>query len=84
MTNADIINCKDVTSLNDEMSDFIRKNYAYVDVDKPVPPAVWGYKWETACKAGNDWKYGRYKICRDKMLRRRLTFNEFYGGGIVD
>ena len=48
---------------------------------------AYGYEsdeWVTVCPNGSDFKYGRYKIDTNKMLRRALTFAEFYSGGIVD
>lgn len=40
--------------------------------------------WVCVCLEGSDWKYGRYYIDPDRKLMRDCTFNEFYGGGIVD
>lgn len=40
--------------------------------------------WITVCLERSDFKYGCYKIDTNRMLRRGLTFAEFYSGGIVD
>jgi hypothetical protein len=29
-------------------------------------------------------KFGRYAVCKNTNLRRKLTMGEFYGNGIVD
>lgn len=80
MTNEDIINCKNITSMSEDMVNWLFKHYTEVEASAENL----AYKWETACRAGNDWKYGRFKVCREKMLWRGLTFSEFYGNGIVD
>lgn len=41
-------------------------------------------EWLTVCLEGNTFKYGRYKIDTNRMLRRGLTYAEFYSGGIFD
>lgn len=40
--------------------------------------------WEIVYFEENDEKFGRFAICKDKKIRRNLTFGEFYGGGVVD
>lgn len=80
MTNEDIINFKNKTSLPEVMVDFINREYTKCDEDKPFP----GAHWELACMKDNDWKYGRFYIDTKNKLWRGLTFSEFYGGGIVD
>ena len=35
-------------------------------------------EWVTVCIEGSDFKFGRYKIDTRNMLRRYLTFAEFY------
>lgn len=41
-------------------------------------------EWLTVCLEGNTFRYGRYKIDTNRMLRRGLTYAEFYSGGIFD
>ena len=41
-------------------------------------------KWYSIRKKGNDPKYGTLKICLDTMEWRGRSFDEFYGGGVVD
>lgn len=86
ITNLDILELKDVTSLPDELADWIFCNYKPVGehTTTPMTPEMQKLKWETACRKGNDWKYGRFKICRIEMLWRKLTMSEFYGGSTVD
>ena len=40
--------------------------------------------WEIVYFKENDEKFGRFAICKDKKIRRNLTFGEFYGNGVVD
>lgn len=86
ITNDDILALNDVTDIREDLWEWIFCNYKMVGEGSktPMTPEMWKYNWETACKKGNDWKYGRFKIDREHMLWRKLTFDEFYGGGIVD
>ena len=65
------------------MCDWVRTNYKKIDKEHMTEEEK-NLNWETACPENTDWKYGRFKLCREKKLYRGLTFNEFYGGGIVD
>lgn len=40
--------------------------------------------WEIVYFEENDEKYGRFAICEDEKIYRKLTFGEFYGSGVVD
>lgn len=82
VTNEDVLKLTpyEVRHLSPEMHEWIMCNYTRVRSD----PGNADWEWETACRAGNDWKYGRYKICRARMLWRDLSQDEFYGGGEVD
>ena len=86
LTNEDIIALKDVTSIENKLWDWIFSNYKPVGegTDTQMTPEMWKYKWETACRKDNDWKYGRFKIDREHMLWRKLTMSEFYEGSVVD
>ena len=81
MTNEDVIKlCESLSHLSGftityQMDKFIRNNYTETNSSG---------KFFTVCRKGNDTKYGRYKIDPYNMVWRGLTFNEFYGGGIVD
>jgi len=81
MTNQDVINlCESLSHLSGiaisyEMDKFIKNNYSKGNSDG---------KFYTVCIKGNDFKYGRYKIDPYNMVWRTTSFDEFYGGGIVD
>lgn len=64
-------------SLTNEHFDYIKTNYKRVDENAEG-------KWFKVCRPGNDYKYGRFMIDPYKHESRSLTFDEFYGGGIVD
>lgn len=67
------------TSISDEAYDFIMKNYKKISRDSG------GNKnWVKVHVAGNDAKYGSFMICVDTKEWRNVSFDEFYGGGIVD
>jgi hypothetical protein len=57
------------------MNDFIKKNYTEGNSEG---------KFYKVYREGNDAKYGHYMINPRTMHWRGSTFNEFYGGGIVD
>lgn len=81
MTNNDIISTvtsKYMNVLSDEVDEFIQKNYKEVASGYPHG------NWFKVCRRGNDYKYGSYMIEPNLMLWRGQTFNEFYGGGVVD
>lgn len=63
---------------------FILNNYSSVPVKNGLAVEYKGLPWKRVCLAGSDWKYGSFYICPEKMLRRGVTFNEFYGKGTVD
>lgn len=80
MTNEDVI--KKVESsflpcirISKEMDAFIQENYTEGDSKG---------KFYKVYREGNDAKYGHYMINPHTMHWRSSTFDEFYGGGIVD
>ena len=80
MTNDDVKKCVESTvlpciSISEKMDDFIKKNY--------VKGNDLG-KFYKVYRRGNDAKYGHYMINPVTMHWRDSTFDEFYGGGIVD
>ena len=81
MTNNDVIAKieKDgkfgIQSISIEMDEFIRKNYTECDSEG---------KFYKVYRTGNDAKYGHYMVNPRTMHWRNSTFDEFYGGGIVD
>lgn len=70
--------------LTEEMWEFINHNYSEVPVKNGLAAEYKGLPWKRVCLAGSDWKYGSFFICPEKMLRRGVTFDEFYGKGTVD
>ncbi len=62
--------------LTEEENRFIDKNYTKAS---STDGDFYG-----VLKIGNDYKYGRYFIDPVNMTWRGTTFDEFYGGGIVD
>lgn len=68
----------------DKIVDWILDNYRGVCTDKLRDDEYSGVKWRRVCREGSDWKYGSFFICPEKMLRRGVTFDEFYGNGTVD
>lgn len=68
----------------DKIVDWIDDNYRNVCADKLCEDEYSGIKWRRVCREGSDWKYGSFFICTEKMLRREVTFDEFYGNGLVD
>lgn len=80
ITNQDIIDiCENakfhIICISEEVDSFIRDNYTDGDSDG---------KFYKVYREGNDAKYGHYMINPHTMKKRNSTFNEFYGGGIVD
>lgn len=67
------------TSISQEAYDFIMKNYKKLSRD-----AIGNKKWVKVYIAGNDSKYGSFMICVDTKEWRHVSFDEFYGNGIVD
>lgn len=64
-----------IQSITEEMDRFIRKNYEEGDSEG---------KFYKVYRQGNDAKYGHYMVNPRTMHWRGSTFDEFYGGGIVD
>jgi len=62
---------------------WMRKNYKKIDPQHMTDEQK-TLNWETACSESSNWKYGRFKICRNEQLYRDLTMEEFYGNSIVD
>lgn len=80
MTNKDVIAlCESskysLICISKEMDDFIHKNYIGGNDNG---------KFYKVYREGNDAKYGHYMINPHTMHKRSSTFDEFYGGGIVD
>ena len=67
------------TSISQEAYDYIKKNYKKISRDSGG-----NKKWVKVHVAGNDAKYGSFMICVDTKEWRNVSFDEFYGGGIVD
>lgn len=61
-----------------ELNDYILKNFKKVNKNDTEG------KWIKVYKSGNDSKYGSYMINIERKLRRNTSFDEFYGGGVVD
>lgn len=61
--------------ISKEMDKFIKENYTEGNSEG---------KFYKVYREGNDAKYGHYMINPNTMRRRGSTFDEFYGGGIVD
>lgn len=66
------------SSISDELDSYIKNNY------KKVNSYDDNQRWFKVHKSGNDAKYGSYMVCFDTKEWRNRTFDEFYGGGIVD
>ena len=62
-------------SVSEEMWDFIKRNYHIGNSPN---------KFFIICKRGADPKYCRMAVDPITMTMRGLTFDEFYGGGVVD
>jgi len=80
MTNKDIIEKLEnerfhIVCISEEMDKFIKENYKVGNSEG---------KFYKVYRAGNDAKYGHYMVNPHTMYRRDSTFDEFYGGGIVD
>lgn len=80
MTNKDVIDKLEsarfhITCLSAEMDRFIRENYKVGNSEG---------KFYKVYREGNDAKYGHYMVNPHTMCRRSSSFDEFYGGGIVD
>lgn len=65
-------------SLSAETVDYIKSNY------KKVDNAGANKTWYKVYQAGTDAKYGSFMICIDTKEWRNTSFDEFYGGGVVD
>ena len=86
MTNQDVINASKKfyggsNCVSAEMWQFIKDNYRQVEKDYGEKN---GGTWHKVYCQGCDCKYGTQMIEPTLMLRRQTTFDEFYGGGIVD
>lgn len=83
MTNKDIVNHLTTSlytgcqSISKEMHDFIRENYCFSAGNNE------GKFYKVYCE-GTDAKYNHYMVNPVTMIWRNSTFDEFYGGGIVD
>lgn len=66
-------------TISDELNDYIHKNFKRVDTNDTA-----GRKWCRVVRSGNDEKYGSFMVSFDTKEYRGRTFDEFYGGGIVD
>lgn len=66
-------------TISDELDDYIRKNFKKIESDDTI-----GRNWCRVVRDGNDEKYGSYMVSFDTKEYRGRTFDEFYGGGIVD
>lgn len=66
------------SSISNELNDYILKNFKKVDKNDTEG------KWIKVHRAGSDSKYGSFMINIDRKLWRNTSFDEFYGGGIVD
>ena len=80
MTNTEVINvCESshfhLICISPEMDKFIKENYTKGDSEG---------KFYKVYRQGNDAKYGHYMINPHTKHWRNSTFDEFYGGGIVD
>jgi len=80
MTNTEVINvCESshfhLICISPEMDKFIKENYTKGDSEG---------KFYKVYRQGNDAKYGHYMINPHTKCWRNSTFDEFYGGGIVD
>ena len=80
MTNEDVIKTVEnarfhIVCISEEMDKFIKKNYTEGNSEG---------KFYKVYREGNDAKYGHYMINPHTMRWRGSTFDEFYGGGIVD
>lgn len=80
MTNEDVIKALEsekfhLICISEEMDRFIRQNYTKGDSEG---------KFYKVYRQGNDAKYGHYMVNPHTMKWRGSTFDEFYGGGIVD
>lgn len=80
MTNTEVINvCESshfhLICISSEMDKFIKENYAEGNSEG---------KFYKVYRQGNDAKYGHYMINPRTKHWRNSTFDEFYGGGIVD
>ena len=64
-----------IQSISEEMDKFIRSNYTEGNSEG---------KFYKVYRKGNDAKYGHYMVNPRTMCWRNSTFDEFYGGGIVD
>ena len=67
------------TSISQEAYDFIMKNYKKLSRD-----SIGNKKWVKVFIEGYDAKYGSFMICVDTKEWRNVSFDEFYGNGIVD
>ena len=86
VTNQDIINASKKfyggsNPISAELCEFIGENYTLVENDYAEKN---GGNWHKVYPSGRDSKYCCFMIEPEQMLRRSVTFDEFYGGGIVD
>lgn len=65
--------------ISDETMDYIHKNFKEVNSNDTI-----GRTWVTVRRKTGDSKYGRIKVSVKTKEWRGLSFDEFYGGGIVD
>lgn len=69
----------DHASISPELDAYIKKNYKNISRNNND-----NNRWFKVHKSGTDAKYGSYMVCFDTEEWRSRTFDEFYGGGIVD
>ena len=67
-------------SISKELDEYIKNNYKKIDRNNYTS----NERWFKVHKAGNDAKYGSYMVCFDTKEWSQKTFDDFYGGGIVD
>ena len=67
-------------SISKELDEYIKNNYKKIDRKNYTS----NDRWFKVHKAGNDAKYGSYMVCFDTKEWSQKTFDDFYGGGIVD
>lgn len=76
--------------LRQQECDYIRNNYTLIkdvldESGNCLKPEIEKHNWEVVYNENGDSKYGRFAICKEeKLYRTRISFSEFYGGGVVD
>lgn len=65
--------------LSEEEYAYIEANFKEVDKNDYA-----GRKWRKVHRAKYDSKYGAFMICLETEQWRNTTFEEFYGGAVVD